>query len=180
MASTVGEVLARRIRGYRVAQGLTQQQVADRTKELGTPISRDNLAKIETAPGRADSLSVADMLVLAAALDVPPVLLMVPLGEDEEVMVTHGVAMHPYLAYEWIGGQESFTRDRYEASWDRQAWLNHSRVCRVFDKLRRLQTPVTNRLGTEDDRERLLEHLAEMRADGLSVPTIEGVNDGER
>lgn len=180
MTSTVGELIARRIRHYRQTQGLTQQAVSDRTEKLGARISRDNLAKIETAPGRAESLPVVDMLVLAAALDVPPVLLLLPLGEEEEVMITPGVPVHPHLALDWIVGRETFTRDGYSAPWDEKAFARNAQPCRAFDRLRWLQDASASAFATDDDRKRLADHVAAMEADGYSVPTIPGIHDGKR
>ena len=55
---------------------LTGQQLADDTEQLGYPITRSQIANYES--GRKQSLDVAELLLLAAALGVPPVALLFP------------------------------------------------------------------------------------------------------
>jgi transcriptional regulator with XRE-family HTH domain len=56
--------------------GRSAQDVADRTAELGYPISRTQIANYES--GRKKNLDIAELLILAAALDVPPLVLIYP------------------------------------------------------------------------------------------------------
>jgi transcriptional regulator with XRE-family HTH domain len=193
----IGEVVARRVRHYRDQSGLTQQQLAERTKELGHPISRGTLAKIEAASSpdapselrtRVENITLVDVLVLAAALDTSPLLLFLPLGEEEDVVVTPGVAMHPQLAIEWARGDETFTRQfeldgkltPVSAPWNGRQWRKNVHVLRLFDQLRSLQDAATGSLATDADRLRLLDHLGDIEAAGYDAPIIPGVNDGER
>ena len=64
------------------------QQLADRTAELGMPIPRSVLANLES--GRRDTVSVAEVLVLAAALDVAPIELICPVGFDKQTEMLPG------------------------------------------------------------------------------------------
>jgi transcriptional regulator with XRE-family HTH domain len=193
MTKSIGEVVAERLRRYRTQQGLTQQQVADRTELLGSPISRHNLAKLETPPGRA-KVPLTDVLVLAAALDVPPTLLFLPLGEDEEVEVTPGNNVHPHLAFKWVKGTEDFTRGAWSSPFDPKQWARNTQPIRLFDKLELLQagqeltTLQPEVLDEQGDwvknekwaerQNRVDEHLAYMRDAGLSIP--KDIDDGER
>ncbi|MDO3177737.1 helix-turn-helix domain-containing protein [Mycobacteroides abscessus] len=61
----------KKARGKRSAQWL-----ADRTGELGHPISRAQIANYES--GRKKGLDVVELVVLAAALEIPPLWLLVP------------------------------------------------------------------------------------------------------
>lgn len=193
MAKSIGEVIAERLRRYRTQQGLTQQQVADRTRELGSPISRHNLAKLETPPGRA-KVPLVDVLVLAAALDMPPTLLFLPMGELEEVEVTPGNNVHPHHAFKWVKGTEDFTRGGWSAPFDPKQWARNAQTVRLFDKLELLQAGqelvtlqpevldengnwVKNEKWVEREK-RIDEHLAYMRDAGLSIP--KELDDGER
>lgn len=172
----IGAVVAARIKRYREASGLTQGEVAERTQMLGSPLSRSTIAKVEVGGTRADNLPLVDLLVFAAALDVPPVLLFLPLGESETVEVTPGITVHPHLALEWLAGGEEFTRDGRAGSFDALQWRRNALPVFLFQRLRELQDAV-HQDGTEGNRQRLTDHLATMEAAGLVVPTIPGVND---
>lgn len=82
---------------------LTAQDLADRCKDLGLPIGRPAIAKLES--GFRQSISVAEIQVLARALDVAPVLLLFPLGYAETAEVLPGLHVDPYTAIEWFSGQ---------------------------------------------------------------------------
>lgn len=69
--------IGERLRAARRSAGLTMQQVADRTAELGYPISRASIATLETRP--RDRIHVQDVAVLAAAVGVAPVEILYPL-----------------------------------------------------------------------------------------------------
>lgn len=147
----VGQVIAERVRSARDIAGLTQQQLADRCDELGHPISRVTIAKIEGGAKdkprssdylRAMNLTVTEVLVLAAALDVPPVLMFVPLGDVESVQLG-GVEMHPHLMFEWIAGDEPFSTLPDNRSRRFEAWRGNAAVIASFRALRQQQ----NRAG---------------------------------
>jgi transcriptional regulator with XRE-family HTH domain len=70
LAGRIGAVHVRR-----KALNLTAQQLAERTKNLGYPITRVAISKIE-GNMRTGKIDVADLLVLAAALDLPTISLL--------------------------------------------------------------------------------------------------------
>ncbi len=55
---------------------LTAQELADKTSKLGFPITRSQIANYES--GRKQGLDVTELLVLAAALEVPALSLLFP------------------------------------------------------------------------------------------------------
>lgn len=61
------------------------------------------LANLET--GRRPSVSVAELLILAAALDVPPAVLVAPLGRRERTEILPGVDPYTADAINWIAGR---------------------------------------------------------------------------
>jgi transcriptional regulator with XRE-family HTH domain len=99
LAGRIGKAVASR----RKALGLTAVEVADRTKELGYPITRVAVAKIENN-GRAGKIDVAEILVLAAALDLPPVLLLLPSYPDGEAELLPGRPAKDGDSLAWITG----------------------------------------------------------------------------
>jgi transcriptional regulator with XRE-family HTH domain len=82
---------------------LTAQQLADETERLGYPITRSQIANYES--GRKQSLDVAELLVLAAALRVPPVALLFPNLPDGDVEVLPGQVMSSGEAMRWFTGE---------------------------------------------------------------------------
>lgn len=93
---------AKRFRGSRSAKWLS-----DRTAELGYPISPQIIARLDTGK-RAGHFELAELLVLAKALEVPPVLLLFPVGVVEEIEVLPGHVAAPWAAYKWFIGDASF------------------------------------------------------------------------
>ena len=100
LASRVGRaVLARR-----KALGLSAVQLAARTDDLGYPITRVTISKIENN-ARAGKVDVAELLVLAAALDMPPVLLVFPDFPRGEVRPIPGSDSFSAEAVRWVSGE---------------------------------------------------------------------------
>lgn len=66
--SRIGQQI-KRIRGRRISA----QSLSDRTAQLGYPIGRATISELET--GRRKTITVPELLVLAAALDTSPALL---------------------------------------------------------------------------------------------------------
>lgn len=73
LAQRVGEAVQAR----RKALKMTAQRLAERTAELGYPITRVAISKIESNK-RAGKLDVAELIVLAKGLEMPPILLLYP------------------------------------------------------------------------------------------------------
>lgn len=95
-AGSVVAVIAESVRHHRKLRGMSAQQLADSCSELGySGMTRSVIANLET--GARDSLSIPEWLILAAALGVPPLLLLYPLGRtDEKSEVLPGVELSPW------------------------------------------------------------------------------------
>lgn len=96
-------MIAREIRRHRDRRKLSAQQLADRTAEFGMPIPRNVLANLES--GRRDTVSVAEVLTLAAVLGVAPMELICPVGYDEQIELLPGRMMDPLQASRWVDGE---------------------------------------------------------------------------
>lgn len=94
--------VAAEVRRHRQAQGLSAQQLADRCAELGMPIQRSVIANMES--GRRTTVTVAEVLVLAAALQVPPALLLLSVGHSEKVEILPRQFVDPLDAADWFVG----------------------------------------------------------------------------
>jgi transcriptional regulator with XRE-family HTH domain len=181
---SIGDVLAKKVRQYRKAQGLHQEDLAERTTELGLPMNRVTVAKIEAGGTRADNASLTEVLVLAAALDVPPPLLFLPLGDTED-MAIGTETVHPHLVLDWLAGDTSFVMGSRRVR-NQTAWYRNAQPLFLFRQLRELQNavhrawpqeglapvPHRSRELADEALARLAEHRGYMRQAGLSVPEM--------
>lgn len=78
------------------------QDIADETKRLGYAMSRAQIANYES--GRKKNLDIAELLILAAALNVPPLVLLYPDLPGGDVEVTPGHPRSSWDAYLWASG----------------------------------------------------------------------------
>jgi hypothetical protein len=213
-ARSVGEVLGERVERYRTTAmltkkeldartpvrrnrpGLTQDELAARTDAIGHPIGRVAIANIEAA-GRPESINknrtrganatLMDVLVLAIALDVPPLLLFIPLGDDEDVSLG-ALRFRTPLMIEWAQGLCEPIPSHGQISSRGVAWDRNAAPLGTFRELRSLQNAAyqaENRLevsGSDADRAdfdgRLRDlnfYLKGMARSGVSTP---GLPDG--
>ncbi len=95
--------IAGAIKDARDTKNMSAQQLADETKRLGYPISRSQIANYES--GRKQSLDVAELLVIAAALDTAPVCLVFPGPYRDDVQIfPESVDFPELLAAQWFSG----------------------------------------------------------------------------
>ncbi|MCF6507382.1 helix-turn-helix domain-containing protein [Blastococcus sp. MG754426] len=106
--------IADQVQRTRVAQGLSAQQLADITAELGYAIPRSVIANLES--GRRDTVSVAELIVLARALRIPPLLLALPIGRLDTVELLPGVDAATWPAAKWFAGDGAFPGEGFAAS----------------------------------------------------------------
>ena len=97
----VHQRIAQAIRSVREGR-LTAQQLAEETERLGHVISRSQIANYES--GRKQSLDVTELLVIAAALGVPPLSLLFPDEPDDQVEMLPGHQVPTLSAKAWFGG----------------------------------------------------------------------------
>lgn len=165
-APSVAQVVADRVKYYRKLMGWSQQDLADELEKLGHPLNRMTLSKIERG-ARERIVSLVDALALAAALNVPPPLLFLPLGVEERVAITPKVVVHPQLVVDWIAGAGPLVYSNRRAR-DTKTWNKHAAPLWLFRGLRDREDAVQEaqavRDGLADDDERL--PLAQERLDG--------------
>ena len=97
------------IKAARQRGKLSAQDLADRTTHLNHAVSRNQIANIES--GRKQSIEVAELLILAAALRVSPSDLLFPTLPDGEVEVLPGVMATSWDAYQWVTGESDKTAE---------------------------------------------------------------------
>lgn len=111
----IAHAVADEIRRLRKDKGLSVAKLAERTGELGYPIGASVLTNFE-AKRRGSRLDVAELLVLAAALDVPPALLLFPQYPDGPARPLPGLHTRAFKAVEWISGRHLLMVDPDPAS----------------------------------------------------------------
>jgi transcriptional regulator with XRE-family HTH domain len=79
------------------------QWLSDETERLGFPISRAAIANYES--GRKKGLDLTELLVLAAALRVPPLVLLFPDLPDGSVQALPDVIVESWDAAAWFSGE---------------------------------------------------------------------------
>jgi transcriptional regulator with XRE-family HTH domain len=97
------QVFARRIREARERQDWSQAQLAERLGELGLPMDRSTLARLEKGD-KAQLTPVDRIFVLAAALGVNPINLLVPLEDDSVIAITPNTKVSASFARAWTRG----------------------------------------------------------------------------
>jgi transcriptional regulator with XRE-family HTH domain len=95
----ITRLIADQIRHYRKRRGMSVQQLSDEVARLGLPIERPVLSNLEL--GRRHTISVAELLVIAAALRLPPLVLLFPIGRVETMEPLPGVVASPGAALRW-------------------------------------------------------------------------------
>ncbi|MDT3397725.1 helix-turn-helix transcriptional regulator [Streptomyces sp. B1866] len=103
------------VRRRRKELGMSAQDLADACDDLGHPIPRNVIANLES--GRRSTLTVADLLVLGKALEVPPLWLLFPLDHAAQVKALPGEPTETWTAFTWATGEKD--------SW-------HRKLCDLF------------------------------------------------
>lgn len=119
-------VVAWQVRRYRKLRGLSAQQLADRCSELGFPLKRSVIANFES--GRRTTVTVAELIVLAKALQVAPSMLVFPLGAADTVELLPGQRVPTWPAVQWFTGRSGFP----PRPGDTRSLLDMERVTRPF------------------------------------------------
>lgn len=101
--------IAGAVRSARKESGRSAQDIADATAELGYPISRSRIANLES--GRKQGVDIAELMVLAAALGVPPVTLLYPGSPDHEIEMLPGRSRTSVFALAWFAGDTVLAED---------------------------------------------------------------------
>ena len=110
LAERVGRAVAAR----RKALGMTAMDVAAKTASMSYPITRQAVAKIENN-NRAGKVDVAELIVLAAALDISPLQLLYPDLVDGPVEVHPGKEITSLQAADWFTGNEILMPDNFKS-----------------------------------------------------------------
>ena len=101
-SSRVTRDIGRQVRRWRRRHKITIQQLSDLTASIGQRVPPTVLTNLEHR--RRDFVSVSELLLIAAALNVPPVLLIAPIGHQSEMEVLPNVRSSPWRTRGWLMG----------------------------------------------------------------------------
>jgi transcriptional regulator with XRE-family HTH domain len=132
----VSQHVAERVRKFRRQRDWSQAELANQVSRLGVTMHQTAIDKVEKGKRR---VTVDELLLFASALDVAPALLLVPLGEAEEVRVTPKESTHPHLAIEWIAGDKPLAYGEKRFSKNVEAWGRNNQTILLFHGLREYQ-----------------------------------------
>lgn len=96
--------IAREIRRHRQERGLSAQKLADRCQDLGFAVPRAVIANLEN--GHREAISIAELLILAQALEIAPARLVLPLGMVENVEMAPGRMLPTWEAMRWFAADD--------------------------------------------------------------------------
>lgn len=130
--------IASAIKSAREAQvpKLSVAKLSERTGDLGFPMSRTVISDLEL--GRRRSIDVAELAILAAALEIPPVALLYPDLPDGRVEALPGFDISHIEAVQWFSGEKPLEKGvaDFEAERRRDAGVERVRASRELDRLR--------------------------------------------
>lgn len=109
-------VIARQIRRHRERKRpkMSAQALATRCAQLGWPIKRSVLSNLES--GYRETITVPELFVIAAALEVPPSDLIAPLGRVDEVEILPGMSATPEAVADWLAGHQALPGTRWASN----------------------------------------------------------------
>jgi transcriptional regulator with XRE-family HTH domain len=152
-AKSPSEAAAEELRRVRTRKGWNQQQLADQLHELGAPIDRATISKIETGDRR---ITLDEVFWFSYAFGVTPTALILPRPFGSRVAVTPTTSLQAWQAMDWLRGSyvgrppenESdeifFQEERIEE--DAVAWRRYPELTVLRD-----EAAIAVRIAVDDD-----------------------------
>lgn len=106
-ASDLAGQFGQAVKFWREKMELTAVELSNRTREIGYPITRATIAKIESN-SRNSKVDVAEVITLATALHVAPIDLIFPGLPDRRISATRRVETVSEHAQEWFTSDPQF------------------------------------------------------------------------
>lgn len=158
----------RRVAGElkRLRGGRTVQAISDLTAGHGHRISRSRLSDLERGD-RGGALGVAELIVLAKALGVPPVVLTFALGRERTVELLPGTEVDAWAAAKWFTGEEPFPgSDEDVEEFPSTYFREQDRLIAIWFRTRDRATVVRTEAGQDPDQPDL-ERVRQRELDAL-------------
>jgi transcriptional regulator with XRE-family HTH domain len=107
----LNKVIGDQVKYHRKRRDWSATQLAKRCTALGLSMSRSKVANLENGRARQEGVGMAELLILGAALGVPPALLVFPVGSGDQVPMLPGLNSDPWHAYKSLIGENVTTFD---------------------------------------------------------------------
>jgi transcriptional regulator with XRE-family HTH domain len=163
-------ILTRQLKELRERRGMTQQQLADRLGELGVDPQPARATIARTELGERN-VSLDETMAYAAALDVSPARLILPVTKVVPVAITPKRVVNPGVARRWLRGQvalpgqdaRTFSTDVSDEEWEA---LENNTLQFILHRTQELidATVADDREAMADAVDALSDELARMRA----------------
>lgn len=174
------EFTGRQVRRYRQLRDLSAEQLAGAVQAAGLPFTRSQVTNLEA--NRRTTITVGEVLVLAKVLDVPPILLVLPLGQQETVEVLPGCSIDTWAAAKWFVGEEPLPNVVDDTAWTQAAapvglYRDHDRFVlewRIAQKTaaaarrRGSRASTVDEKATHEDAAKLADRTAQVHANTVS------------
>ena len=169
---TVTLDVAREVRRYRKMRELSTDQLAARCAELGSPIHRSVLAKLES--GHRENVTVIDLVTLGRALAVPPLVLLYPVGREDDSEAWPGQHVGPWDAAKLFTGEMAWPESDQGELLNVGLFREHDRMLQSWERAReRAEHIVGDDNGIMANVEAALGHVrGRMRDRGLIPPSL--------
>lgn len=162
----------------------SDQWITDRCRDLGNPISRTAVS--EYRRGIRKTMPVADLLVLAAALEVPPVMLLFPGLPDGNVTALPGRQSTAIDAVRWFVGDTVFLSRDYREATDtgddtpaRELLAMSRELAALIDRVRIMQVRRVKLRAAGEDTGDLTFSIEDLQAQIEKLSKEIGVLDGQ-
>lgn len=167
----LSQVVAANVRRWRMGRGLDQPGLAQRLADLGWSVDRTTLNRIENGKRK---VTVDDLGALAAALNVPLPLLLLPVYDDAAVQLTpEGTPpINAWMLWEWMRGMDSLPGRHSDGEWNLSAavfWRYEAVRDAQLDLHRAWPRREHDPDGYVDALQKLVDALDEMEQSGLPV-----------
>ncbi|MER7701561.1 helix-turn-helix transcriptional regulator [Kitasatospora sp. NPDC097605] len=106
-SAAVDAAIAREVKRRRAELGLSAEALGARCADLGYPLTRQVIAKLES--GARSGPTPAELFILARALEMPPVSLILPLDQGPTTRPTPLSESTPWEAAAWFTGEDRAT-----------------------------------------------------------------------
>lgn len=107
----LNKVIGDQVKHHRKRRDWSATELAKRCTALGLTMSRSKVANLENGRARQEGVGMAELLILGAALGVPPTLLVFPVGSGDQVPMLPGLSIDPWHAYKSLIGEDVTTFD---------------------------------------------------------------------
>lgn len=111
---TLLSTVAQQVRTARRRRGWTAAELGAAMTRVGVQWDRFAVTKLEN--GKRKTLTLTELAALARVLEIPPVLLLFPLGHAEQVEVLPGQIVGTWAGLKWFTGEAPFPTDTLDGA----------------------------------------------------------------